>query len=54
MSHKFEYKVLDLVKQRGVYSYEYMSDFDMFKERLPKKERFYSSLTGKKNSEKEY
>ena len=39
MSHKFEYKVLDLVKQKGFYSYEYeyMSGFDMFKERLPKK-----------------
>ena len=31
-----------------------MSDFEKFKEELPRKEKFYSSLTGKKISEKEY
>ena len=31
-----------------------MSDFEKFKEKLPNKERFYSSLTSKKISEKEY
>ena len=31
-----------------------MSDFEKFKEQLPSKEKFYSSLTGKKNSDKEY
>ena len=31
-----------------------MSDFEKFKEKLPSKEKFYSSLTGKKISGKEY
>ena len=32
-----------------------MTDFGTFKEELPSKDKFYSSLTGKKkNSEKEY
>ena len=30
------------------------SDFEKFKEKLPSKETFYSSLTGKKNNYKEY
>ena len=30
-----------------------MSDFENFKEDLPRKEKFYSSLTGK-NNDKEY
>ena len=30
-----------------------MSDFEKFKEELPSKEMFYSSLTGKQNSDKE-
>ena len=31
-----------------------MSDFEKFKEKLPKKEKFYSSLTNTKISDKEY
>ena len=31
-----------------------MTDFKKFKEQLPSKEKFYSSLTGKKISNKEY
>ena len=31
-----------------------MRDFEKFKEQLPSKEKFYSSLTGKKVSNKEY
>ena len=31
-----------------------MTDSDKFKEQLPRKEKFYSSLTGKKISDKEY
>ena len=38
--------MLDLVKQKGFYPYEYMSDFEKFKEQLPSKEKFYISLTG--------
>ena len=31
-----------------------MSDFEKFKEGMPWKKQFYSSLKGKKNSDKEY
>ena len=31
-----------------------MSDLEKFKEELPSKEKFYSSLTGKKISDNEY
>ena len=31
-----------------------MIDFEKFKEQLPSKEKFYSSLTGKNVSDKEY
>ena len=31
-----------------------MTDFEKFKEKLPSKEKFYSSLTGKKISDKDY
>ena len=45
---------LDLVKQKGFYPYEHMSDFKKFKEQLASKERFYSSLTDQKISDKKY
>ena len=31
-----------------------MSHYEKIKEQLPNKEKFYSLLTGKKNSDKEY
>ena len=43
-----------MVKQKPFYPYEYMSDFEKLEEKLPSKETFYSWLTGKKNSGKEY
>ena len=46
-SQEYDNNVLDLVKQKGFYSYEYMNDFETFIEQLPSKEKFYSSLTGK-------
>ena len=49
MSQEFDNNVLDLVKQKGFYPHEYISDFEKFKEELHSKEKFYSSLTGKKN-----
>ena len=53
MSQEFDNKVLDLVKQKGFYPYEYMGDFDKFKEELPSKERtFYSSVIGNKVNDK--
>ena len=53
LSQEFDKKVLDLVKQKEFYPYEYMSDFEKFKEQLPSKEKFYNLLTSKKTSEKE-
>ena len=53
MSQEFDNNVLDLVKQKGFYPYEYMNDFEKFKEDLPYKEKFYSSLTGIKITDKE-
>ena len=37
LSQEFDNNVLDLVKQKGFYPYEYMSDFEKFKEDLPSK-----------------
>ena len=54
LSQEFDNTILDLVKQKGFYPYKYMTDSDKFKEQLPRKEKFYSSLTGKKISDKEY
>ena len=54
MSQGFGNILLDLVKQKRSYPYEYMIDFEKFKEQLPSKEKFYSSLTGKNVSDKEY
>ena len=45
---EFDNNVLDLVKQKEFYSYAYMRDLEKFKEQLPSKEKFHSSLTGKK------
>ena len=54
LSEEFDINVLDLVKEKGFYPYEYMSNFKKFKEELSSTERFYSSLTGKKIRDKEY
>ena len=54
LSQEFNNNVLDLVKQKGFYPYEYMTDFKKFKEQFLSKEKFYSSLRGKKISNKEY
>ena len=53
LSQEFDNNVLDLVKQKRFYFYEYISDFEKFKEGLHFKEKFYISLTGKKISDKE-
>ena len=54
LSQEFDSDVLDLVKQKGFYPYEYMCSSEKFKEQLPSKENFSSSLTGKKFSDKNY
>ena len=40
--------------QKGFYPYEYSSDFGKFKEEFLSKEKFYSLLTDRKISKKEY
>ena len=50
LSQEFNSDILDLVKQKG----DYMSSFKKFKERLPSKEKFYSSMTNKEISDKEH
>ena len=54
MGQEFDKNKLDLVKQKELYPYEYMTDFEKFKEQLPGNEKFYSFLTGKKVNDKEY
>ena len=44
LSQEFDTDVLDLVKQKRFYPYEYMCDFEKFKTELPDKKEFYSSL----------
>ena len=39
-----DFNVLDLVKEKGFYPYKYINDFQNFKEKLPSKEKFHSSL----------
>ena len=40
LSQEFDSNALDLVKQKGFDPYDYMSDFEKFKEELPSKEKF--------------
>ena len=53
-SQEFDNNISDLAKQKGFYPYEYLSDFKKFKKELQNEEKFYSLLTGKKISGKEY
>ena len=53
LSQEFDNNVLDLIKEKGFCLYEYMSNFQNFKDELPSKEKFYSSLTNSKISDKE-
>ena len=50
-SQVFNNDVLDLVKQNRFYPYEYMGDFQKFKEELSSKENFYISLSDRKISD---
>ena len=54
LSQEFNNNVLDLVKQKRFYPYEYMHDFEKFKEKLTCKEKFYNSLIDRKISDKGY
>ena len=48
LSSSLDSLVLDLVQQKKFCPYVYMSDFVKFKEELRCKEKFYTSLAGKK------
>ena len=54
MNEELGNNLLDLVRSKGFYPCEYVSDFKKFKEELPSTENFCSSLTVKEISNKEY
>ena len=55
LSEEFTGKYLELVKEKGVYPYEYMNSFKKFSEdKLPDKCEFFNSLKDKCISEKDY
>ena len=54
LNQEFDNNVSNLVKLKGCYHYEYMSDFEKFKEKLPGKEKLYSSLADRKITDKKY
>ena len=54
-SQMSDYESLDLLKQKGVFPYEYMSDFSKLSATsLPPKELFYSQLNNSHISDKDY
>ena len=55
MSEEFSGEFLELVKEKGVYPYEYIGSFKKFSEnKLPDKSKFFSSLKDECISEKDY
>ena len=55
LPEEFSVELLELVKEKGVYPYEYMDSFKKFSEnKLPDKSNFFSSLKDKCISEKDY
>ena len=44
MSQEFDNNVLNLVKRKGFYPFEFMSSFKKFKEDFPNKEKFYTFI----------
>ena len=54
MPEEFSGELLELVKEKGVYLYEYMDSFKRFSENtLPDKSKFFSSLKDECISEKD-
>ena len=51
---KFDNNVVDLVQQKWLYHYKYISEFEKFNEELPSQKKFYTSLTDRKIGDKEY
>ena len=55
LSQEFSGKFLELVKEKGVYPYEYMVSFKKFSEnKLPDKSKFFTSLKDECISENDY
>ena len=55
LSKEYSRELLELVKEKGVYPYEYMDSFKRFSEdKLPDKSEFFSSLKNKCISKEEY
>ena len=55
LSEEFSGEFLRLVKEKGVYSYEYMDSFKTFSvDKLPDRSNFFSSLQNEYISEKDY
>ena len=55
LSQEFRGNLLELVKQKGVYPYEYMNSFGkFFDEKLPDRCEFFSSVKDECISEKDY
>ena len=55
LSEEFSGEFLELVKQKGLYPYEYMDSFKKFSEnKLPDRCKFFSSLKDECISEKDY
>ena len=54
LTQEFDNNDIDLNKKKRFDPYEYMSDFEKFKEQPPNKEMFYNSLTSQKISDKDY
>ena len=55
LSREYSSRGLELIKQKGVYPYEYMDSFKKFDEcELPSKDKFYSSLKSKGISDEDY
>ena len=55
LSKEFSGECLELVKEKGVYPYEYMNSFKKFEEcELPNKDAYFSSLKGKGISDEDY
>ena len=53
LSQEFSDELLKLVKQKGVYPYEYMNNFKKFpNKKLPDKSKLYSSVKDEYISEK--
>ena len=55
LSKEFSGKYLEVVKEKGIYPYEYMNSFKKINEtELPSKDKFFSSLKNEGISEKDY